>query len=416
MTDEQRRLTLSRSAFEQSEIDKLGLGGGVVPLAFAPDGTTRVLLGRERFVSQWKGSCRWSSFEGSRKEGETLTDAAVREFVEETMGMLGSIAHVTAMIENQRHWLRIVLKILSERRVERYHAMYCIVVDYDADLPSKFSKLRSGIEQIDRLHQEMRLTMPSKLQNVGEIGEITCDEEGVQVVCEFSPHVASDGWCARREAYVVNLRGAEEVRLCLAWKDLRCRLARMVAQTPHCSYEPVHGERWGYLKSVQIHVDYLEKDQIRWWRLEELSKILDARGSSGTTRFRPYFLPVLQTLLEELGANPPAAPGAGGAGRAECDRDGRDSDRGLDDRPGGDDGDGGGGGEEGGGGGAPPAEPVARQSGDQGDGGGGGDGSGRKGAGGGGGSGSGGRGAGGGGGSGSGGKGAGGGGGASPGG
>jgi len=56
------------------------------------DGKLRFLLGKEHYVSNWRGSLRWSAFEGGGKAGESIEDNAAREFVEETLGMLGTDA------------------------------------------------------------------------------------------------------------------------------------------------------------------------------------------------------------------------------------------------------------------------------------------------------------------------------------
>ena len=69
--------------FRAADIEKYAQGAGVIPVARAPDGTVRLLLGRERYLPHWHGSCRWSGFEGSRKLHEDLDATAEREFVEE---------------------------------------------------------------------------------------------------------------------------------------------------------------------------------------------------------------------------------------------------------------------------------------------------------------------------------------------
>ena len=299
------RVETTRSVFDPKNIEQYGLGGGCIPISYDEEGEIHVLLGRERFVSQWKGSCRWSSFEGSRKDSESLCEAAIREYVEETMGLLGDYESIHSLVSESRHWLRIVLKIISERRVERYHALYCIVVEYDALLPESFSKLRVGIEQIDRIQQEMSLATPPMLKHVGEIGVVTFDEDGIQITTEFSVLGTSAGWCCRRRGYVTSITNPEMQKRFLIWWDLRRRLEKSVKAITHACVHIQRGEKWKEIQMVTIVVDHLEKDQIRWWSLEELRNILKCRGAVGTTRFRPYFLPALQTLLEELTQRPP---------------------------------------------------------------------------------------------------------------
>jgi hypothetical protein len=56
------------------------------------------------------------------------------------------------------------------------------------------------------------------------------------------------------------------------------------------------------VESVNIAMDYLEKDQIRWWSLTDLKNVMEQKGTLGQDRFRPYFLPVLQTFLNKCTA------------------------------------------------------------------------------------------------------------------
>ena len=88
MEDDQTLLPLQSATFSDESIDAHGMGGGVVPFAVTPEGDVRLLLGRERWINSWRGSCRWSGFEGSRKDGESLQDTSVREFVEESLGVV----------------------------------------------------------------------------------------------------------------------------------------------------------------------------------------------------------------------------------------------------------------------------------------------------------------------------------------
>jgi hypothetical protein len=55
--------------------------------------------------------------------------------------------------------------------------------------------------------------------------------------------------------------------------------------------------RWRLLQHVDVNVDHLEKDQVRWWSIDELDAVIVGQGQFGVDRFRPYFLPVLQTAL-----------------------------------------------------------------------------------------------------------------------
>jgi hypothetical protein len=55
-------------------------------------------------------------------------------------------------------------------------------------------------------------------------------------------------------------------------------------------------------KIVSAHVNrsYMEKSEVQWWRVQELTPISAARTSQRAERFRPYFLCMLPHILEVL--------------------------------------------------------------------------------------------------------------------
>ena len=42
------------------------VGGGVIPVCIV-NGEVKILLGKERYINHWRGSLKWSGFEGGRK-------------------------------------------------------------------------------------------------------------------------------------------------------------------------------------------------------------------------------------------------------------------------------------------------------------------------------------------------------------
>ena len=290
-------LQVTRTEFCGDAVEAWGMGAGVVPVALAPDGTYRVLLGRERFLPQWKGSCRWSGFEGSRKEGERVRQTAVREFCEESLGVLQD--DVADAVARDAHWIRIVLRIRNERRsaAERYHATYVVPVAWDAHAPERFLKTRLALEHVDRAAQEWRYARPAALGEEDFVGDVTPRADGAAHVSDVAPRtwarmVVQGGGCVAGEA----ARGV------LEWQRLRDRVERTLVAHPGVTTRRCAR---GLLQSVHLNRDYMEKDQVRWWTVPELRQVLSAHGHLGHDRFRPYFLPVLQTLLQELAAAPP---------------------------------------------------------------------------------------------------------------
>ena len=164
--------------------------------------------------------------------------------------------------------------------------MYVIRVPWDPSLPSRFRQVRSNVEYVDRLVQEWRLTRPPALGGDNTtVGSIDGTEECVVVrqpdltTSVFEGDDASDIW---------------------KWRRLRERLCRAVDDAHPCIRTVFEA---GALRDVSVNLDHLEKDQIRWWSTVSLAEVLRCRGSLDAERFRPYFLPVLQTFLQLVGGH-----------------------------------------------------------------------------------------------------------------
>ena len=53
--------------FDQDDIAMNALGAGIIPVSVDANGDIFVMLGKERFIPHWKGSLKWSGFEGGRR-------------------------------------------------------------------------------------------------------------------------------------------------------------------------------------------------------------------------------------------------------------------------------------------------------------------------------------------------------------
>ena len=159
-------MNVQKSTFKKDDIEHFAAGAGILPFSVCPCGDTYVLLGRERYVPSWKGSCRWSGFEGSRKKNESIEDTAVREFSEESLGVVMSDATIRHKLQTFQYTFRVVLRILNDRISERYHCTYAIRIPFEEGLSLAFSQRRLKIEHIDRIAQEWKHTRPSFLGRV----------------------------------------------------------------------------------------------------------------------------------------------------------------------------------------------------------------------------------------------------------
>ena len=295
-------MDIRSSHFSHTEIESLGIGAGVLPYAVDETGEMHVLLGRERFMPSWKGSCRWSGFEGSRKKNETMINTAKREFVEESLGVVLNEQEINTILHDKTYSVRIVLKILHDRLSERYHCTYVVQIPWDVTIPAKFKEVRQKIESIDRLAQEWKHTFPSFLRDIDCLGPIVRMDDGRVCICsdpKSTPCILRSPWEVVGKGDDIVVRAiVENTDQLLKWENLRQKLEDTIIDHP--CVKVTRDATFNMIRCVEIVMDHLEKDQVRWWRVSDLDTVMTNKGTFSHERFRPYFLPVLQTFLKEI--------------------------------------------------------------------------------------------------------------------
>ena len=119
---------------------KLQSGAGVLPISLNEKGEIMILLGKERFISGWSNSNLWSGFEGSSRSGESAEANAARECFEELSGLLfQSEYQLRNDLVKENYFLKIILTCTNSRK----HITYLKIVDFDAEFPEKFLKMRN---------------------------------------------------------------------------------------------------------------------------------------------------------------------------------------------------------------------------------------------------------------------------------
>ena len=81
--------------FDIETIREKVVGGGILPVCRNSEGKLMMLLGKERYISHWRGSLKWSGFEGGKKNDEEIEKIAAREFVEESLGVVALSEDIT---------------------------------------------------------------------------------------------------------------------------------------------------------------------------------------------------------------------------------------------------------------------------------------------------------------------------------
>lgn len=312
-------IPMSETHIDIEETKHKVVSGGILPICIDECGSIKVLLGRERYIPQWRGSLKWSGFEGGRKfEDTSILHMASREFIEESMGALHIGKHVDTtvdsimeILETDQYFARVLLCINhNENRTieQRFHVTYIVQFPYQRDAPQRFSDIRR-----DFLHFQNKLTQFQRIMTQivwehpfireefimngkkvkamtdifmmnGELIITYLDEDGTKKLIINENDVS----CKERTAY-------------LKWYALRLQIhsdIETLLQIPQSIY--VERNCLGFFVNAKVNDEYLEKMEIDWWTLEDLKLVLMNKGNLRNHSFRAYFLPVLQRAIQEL--------------------------------------------------------------------------------------------------------------------
>jgi 8-oxo-dGTP pyrophosphatase MutT (NUDIX family) len=297
-------MILNNDTFAEEDIVSLTGGAGIIPIAVDECGNYFTLLGRERFITGWRGSCRWSGFEGTRHPGEPILETAVRECSEESGGILGARAELRDRLLNGEYWRRLVLRVQTADKDDRYHLTYVLPMPLDDTLIPRFNQVRSSLSCALMLSHKWSYTRPKSCAPRVIVVEANPDDSFLTLLSESSDVTGMEAWgpCAHDPTVAFHTVTCPfEMRRVRAWNDTRTNLEKCLATIEtHEACHITRDARWGSLTNVTINEDFLEKDIIKWWGLNDLKQVLIQGGEFGQNKFRPFFIPVLQMLVTEL--------------------------------------------------------------------------------------------------------------------
>jgi len=284
------------------------VGAGVLPIHIDAHNNITMLLGKERYILNWRSSLKWSGFEGGRKPNETVENAAAREFFEESLGVIRIVPDEDPTVESIRKFLydghyfaRILLCIVHNEILSecRYHVTYVIQIPTQRDdIIETFTQKRHDAlvlqQQIQTLNSIQRCVMSNvhlpiegciyKGHRVEHIQSVDYDSTGTHV--QYKDSVGE---------HTVTLNDSMvHVSQYREWFQLRSHI--------------IHNPSFLYTQSIDelgsmnitFNDEYTEKSAIKYWDLDVLSRVLGNRGHVDTHSFRAYFLPTLQRALLEL--------------------------------------------------------------------------------------------------------------------
>ena len=300
-------------------------------------GEILVLLGRERETPGWKqGSHKWSSFSGKVEANENAIQGAAREFAEEACACVpiggqqvpARVAEVEDMLRRHARPVEQTTLVRGERLV---YFTYIVRVPH-APYEDEFFRTRERLLELDNVFRNFyrikkladaapRFFFPGfilsshitvadfRVLNDTEV-EVRMHEEGVtaELVSVFSVSAET----------VAPLRTLQT-----AWDDLQ-DYVRVRSHDPIFSHPAVNiVTSRKCIVNAFVNKAYLEKCEIKWWKLSELLRLQEQPWSHSESAFRKLFLENLSTLakhimiVEETHNDPAAGPPLSASGNDE---------------------------------------------------------------------------------------------------
>ncbi len=300
------------------------------------DGEVLVLLGRERETLGWReGSHKWSSFSGKVEGNENSLEGAAREFMEESCACVPTAREGSfASMHEVEDMLRARARAIEQTMYYKGECLvYCTYIVRIPHFPyeERFAKTQEKLFELDLAFRNFyrikklgdavpRFFLPgfvlsSRITVVdfrvvgGSEVEVVMHEEGTpaEVILVFS--VAED--------VIKTLSVIED-----AWRALQSFIEAHLHDPimAHPAVKIVTSRN--QIVNAYVNRAYLEKCEIRWWRLNELLALKEQ--SCKSDNFRKLFLENLTTmashirLLEEQQAN--LRPQSNDTARAVCAR------------------------------------------------------------------------------------------------
>jgi hypothetical protein len=274
-------------------------GAGVLPFCISPDGQLFFVLGREHDDPHWRGGGKWSAFQGRSHTDESAEHAAIREFAEESLGVVDVDPPLPTQLDTGAFAMRV--QMVSDARGGSAHVTYVTRCRYDPDVARRFHETRTLLAEAADLTVAMQSAaarMPRRPPYYTE-GDAWNGDRGDR-------GDRGDGWCVtsvKREGDGVRIRcGAWERVIDVVppdpayrdWLDHRERLEAVLARAPHEAVRTCR--RFGQLQWAHVDRSYLEKSTIALWPFAELKAI--ARDDRVLERwFRPFFGALLREVV-----------------------------------------------------------------------------------------------------------------------
>ena len=299
--------------YTEEDLQKYTVGAGIVPFMISPQKEIFLILGKEKITPRWKGSDKWSGFEGGRKNPETVEETAAREFCEESLNCICVntsskqclYSDILNMLQNKEYTLRLVFCTKQAKKCMQYHVTYVIQVPFQINTTKKFMEKRIQLLQLEEINRNLNNMSCDFLDGKPYMIEGMAYEKSI-IKSIFKAYVQSDKLAIllqtetdqiyTYESYIKDIKSAMKYT---EWLNERNRLKKLInAIGEDSAYTVV----WlnNTVNAVDINDDYLEKQYIKNWSLSELKTVVHNCGFLNSEFYRVYFMPVLQQIIVQL--------------------------------------------------------------------------------------------------------------------
>lgn len=292
-------------------------GAGVLPFMVSPTNELLFLLGKECHQPNYRGSNRWSAFEGGASQNESIVDTAVREYVEESMGCVRQTKplELGTQLDNKDYSLSVCIR--TPMHGGSVYVTFVKQFEYDDTVEHRFQEIRALLThlhaksvEVDALSIDVANIMPLVLPGdaivkngdtwcVDDLIDMRVDGGAIHLKYAISIGGVSDSWKATFDGVECDVLQKFH-RLFTLRKEISQLLDECQWNLPKKACR-VERSACGIVKTVKVNTDFLEKSCVRLWSASELKRILNERPT-GCEVFRPYFLIVLERVLQEFQA------------------------------------------------------------------------------------------------------------------
>lgn len=287
------------TTFDEKNIEKNGIGAGILPISINEEGKYCLLLAKEKFNPLWKGSNRWSGFEGSKKSSESCLENAFREFSEESLNTIVTEESIKHTLEKSKYNLKLVVNIKQEKSQTKYHVTYIVFIPWQTRCIEEFRKVKEKLQNLKmcqdiltKLYQDLKIFQLHKKTHIGYILSIksieSIDEDEMCVT-----YIVKDDDESIVEKKVMC---PFDSRACM-WQYMRKCITFMLKFYDHDAINKSY-DYLNIIYNISVNEDYLEKEKMMWWEFDKLEKVISNGGFYENEFFKPFFMPVLKTVLD----------------------------------------------------------------------------------------------------------------------